>query len=56
MAGSRVSSQIELHKICDTEIDDPEAMASRLNEFFAGVGETLAQKIPILVSNVWKTT
>ena len=33
-------------KLENGETDDPETIANHLNEFFAGVGESLSKKIP----------
>src|SRR6218665_1564965 len=46
ISGSRGSPHIEFIKLENGETDDPETIANHLNEFFAGVGESLSKKIP----------
>src|SRR6218665_1173862 len=47
MSGSRGSPQIEFIKLENGETDDPETIANHLNEFVAGLGESLSKKIPL---------
>src|SRR6218665_3180870 len=48
ISGSRGSPHLEFIKLENGETDDPETtcIANHLNEFFAGVGESLSKKIP----------